>query len=479
MSYCDQDYGQSHDASATPLASHEAEQSVIGACLQRPALIDRLADQLRPHDFYNTTHQMLWAEMNRLSASGQAVDLLTLTDSLADNGQLSAVGGMGYLAEIAKNTPSVANADAYAGIVTDMSNRRRLLDTVSQVQRMASDKRQPFADVIDSAQGSIARLLRADAGAIGPIGQFLDQDLITPLEKRQSGETSAMGMSFGLPDLDNRTLGMHPEQLVVIGARPGMGKTAMSLTALAQCAIHEKRPAVMFSMEMGRASLLQRLTAQVGDIPIQAIRDPKNHLHDEHYPRLTHAVNALKDAPLVIDDRAALTPSQIRGAAKRWRDYYGDLGLLVVDYLGLMKPDGRHGTREQEVAEMSGAMKALAKELKVPVMLLSQLNRGLESRTDKRPLMADLRESGSVEQDADIIVFLYRHERYYPDDEQHKGIMELIVSKQREGDTGTEYAAAKLANARIQPLDAGTITQLRSPPLPEPKRRAKSAMEVI
>ncbi|MGO3056955.1 MAG: replicative DNA helicase [Halomonas sp.] len=461
------------------LSSLEAEQSVIGACLLKPKLIDRLIDRVKAHDFVQETHQMLWREMNRLTASGQTVDLLTLSDALSDAGQLQAAGGMGYLADITRSTPTAENAEAYANIVADLSNRRRLLETVSQVQRLAHDKRTPFTDVIDSAQGSISRLVRADAGEIGPIGQFLDQDLISPLEKRQSGEFSAMGMSFGLPDLDARTLGMHPEQLVVVGARPGMGKTAMSLTALVQCAIHDKRPAVMFSMEMGRASLLQRLTAQIGDIPIQAIRDPKNHLHDEHYPRLTHAVNQLKDAPLVIDDRAALTPSQIRGAAKRWRDYYGDLGLVVVDYLGLMKPDGRHGTREQEVAEMSGAMKALAKELKVPVMLLSQLNRGLESRTDKRPLMSDLRESGSVEQDADIIVFLYRHERYFPDDEQHKGVMELIVSKQREGDTGTEYAAARLANARIQPLDATTITQIRNPPLPELKRRPRSAMEVI
>lgn len=464
---------------STPLHSLEAEQSVIGACLLQPRLIDRLSDKIAAHDFAEETHQRLWAEITRLSASGKTVDLLTLSDALADTGQLQAAGGMGYLAEIAKNTPSAENAEAYAGIVTDLSHRRRLLGTLSQVQRMAHDKRTPFTDVIDSAQGSLSRLVRADAGEVGPIGQFLDQDLITPLEKRQSGATSAMGMSFGLPDLDARTLGMHPEQLVVVGARPSMGKTAMSLTALAQCAIRDKRPAVMFSMEMGRASLLQRLTAQLGDIPIQALRDPQNHLHDEHYPKLSAAVAQLKDAPLVVDDRAALTPSQIRGAAKRWRDYYGDLGLVVVDYLGLMKPDGRHGTREQEVAEMSGAMKALAKELKVPVMLLSQLNRGLESRTDKRPMMSDLRESGSVEQDADIIIFLYRHERYHPDDEQKKGVMELIVSKQREGDTGTEYAAAKLSHARIHPLDANTITQLRNPPPPEPKRRAKSAMEVI
>lgn len=461
------------------LMSLEAEQSVIGACLMRSDLIDRLGETLAGHDFAEPAHQQLWAEMQRLAGSGHTVDLLTVSDALGDSGQLQAVGGMAYLAEVARNTVSVDNAAAYADIVADLSHRRRLLGELSQVEQLAHDKRTPFADVIDNAQGRISRLVRADAGGVGPIGEFLDVDFITPLEKRQSGEAVAMGRRFGVPDLDQRTLGMHPEQLVVIGARPGMGKTAMSLAALVECAVHDKRPALMFSMEMGRPSLIQRLTAQLGDIPIQGLRDPKNHLHDEHYPRLTHAINQLKDAPLVIDDRSALTPSQIRGAAKRWRDHYGDLGLVVVDYLGLMRPDGRHGTREQEVAEMSGAMKALAKDLKVPVMLLSQLNRGLESRPDKRPMMSDLRESGSVEQDADIVVFLYRHERYAPDDERTQGVMELIVSKQREGEPGTEYAAANLAHATIRPLDAATIHALRNPPPPEPTRRPRSAMEAI
>lgn len=462
-----------------PMMSLEAEQSVIGACLLDSRMIDRLGEMVEAHDFAEPTHQLIWCEMRRLAARGTSVDLLTLSDALTDSGQMQAAGGMGYLAEIARLTPSVANADAYAEIVADRSHRRRLLGEITSITALAQDHRTPFTDVIDAAQGRIARLLRADAGGVGPIGEFLNADLITPLEKRISGEHVAMGMSFGLPDLDRRTLGMHPEQLVVIGARPGMGKTAASLMALVECAIEAKRPAVMFSMEMGRASLLQRLTAQLGDIPIQALRDPQNHMTDEHYPRLTLAVNKLKDAPLVIDDRSALTPSQIRGAAKRWRDHYGDLGLVVVDYLSLMRPDGRHGTREQEVAEMSGAMKALAKDLKVPVMLLSQLNRGLESRADKRPQMSDLRESGSVEQDADIVVFLYRDEVYHPDNEATRGVMEQIVSKQREGEPGTEYAAAKLSHARILPLTAEKIHELRNPPAPEAPRRGRSAMEMI
>ena len=461
------------------LMNLEVEQGVIGTCLLRPQQIDKLGEIVAAHDFAEPTHQLLWSEMQRLGAAGHEVDLLTVSDALADSGQLQAAGGMNYLADIARVPPTDATAAAYAEIVLDLSQRRRLLGELSQVEQLTHDKRTPFSELIDGAQGRISRLVRADAGHVGPIGQFLDAELITPLERRSSGEDEAMGLSFGVPDLDARTLGMHPEQLVVVGARPGMGKTAMALTALAQCAVHAKRPAVMFSMEMGRASLLQRLTCQLGDIPIKAMRDPKNHLLDEHYPRLTLAVKQLKEAPLVVDDRSAMSPSQIRGAAKRWRDYYGDLGLVVVDYLGLMRPDGRHGNREQEVAEMSGAMKALAKDLKVPVMLLSQLHRGLESRSDKRPLMSDLRESGAVEQDADIIVFLYRHERYDPEDEQARGVMELIVGKQREGEPGTEYAAANLANAQIRALDAGTLHALRNPPTPEPTRRPRSAMEAI
>jgi len=462
-----------------PLMSLEVEQGVIGACLLRPQQTDQLAELVDAHDFAAPTHQLVWAAMQRLAASGQSVDLLTVSDALADSGQLQAAGGMAYLAEIARVPPTDATATDYAGIVRDYSQRRRLLGELSQVEQLTHDRRTPFSELIDGAQGRISRLVRADAGNVGPVGQFIDSDFITPLERRASGEEVAMGMSFGIPDLDRRTLGMHPEQLVIIGARPGMGKTAASLAALTQCVIQAKRPAIMFSMEMGRASLMQRLVAQLGDIPIQGLRDPQNHLTDEHYPRLSLAVTQLKDAPLVIDDRSALTPSQIRGAAKRWRDHYGDLGLVVVDYLGLMRPDGRHGNREQEVAEMSGAMKALAKDLKVPVMLLSQLNRGLASRADKRPVMSDLRESGSVEQDADIVVFLYRDDVYHPDNEAAQGVMELIVAKQREGEPGTEYAAARLANARIQALDVATIHAIRNPPLPELTRRPRSAMEVI
>lgn len=463
----------------TPLVNLEVEQSVIGAGMLDARRLDRIAEVISTTDFSEPAHRAIWRVMLDLQARNRPLDLVTVSEQLEEVGHLGEVGGLSYLAQITANTPSASNAMAYAEIVADLANRRRLLGELGQVEALTHDKGTPFAEVVDAAQGRIAGLLRADAGAIGPIGQFLDAELITPLEQRQSGEFEAMGLSFGVPDLDELTLGMHPGQLVVYGARPSMGKTAASLTALMECVVKKQRPAVMFSMEMPRASLLQRLTAQLGDIPIRALRNPQEHLLDEHYPRLTYAVHTLKNAPLVIDDRAALTPSQIRGSAKRWRDYYGDLGLVVVDYLGLMRPDNRHGTREQEVAEMSGAMKALAKELNVPVLLLSQLNRKLEDRTDKRPMLSDLRESGSVEQDADMVVFLYRHERYYPDDERTRGVMEMIVAKQREGELGTVYAAARLANARIQALDAVTINALRNPPPQEPKRRPRSAMEAI
>lgn len=461
------------------LCSHEAEQSVIGACMLSNKLIDRMTDVLTYRDFSALEHGVIWAALVSLRSAGQVCDLVTLSERLEHDQTYADVGGLAYLAEVTQKTPSAANGMAYAEVVADLSNRRRMLGELGSIEQLIHDKQMPFADVIDGAQGRIAKLLRADAETIGTVGDYLETDLLDEIDRKWSGEQDAMGASFGLPDLDARTMGMHPGQLTVVGARPSMGKTAFALNTIRSSCVGQGRPAVMFSMEMDRRSLITRLTAALGEVPINAIRDPRQHMTQEYFYRLSGPVQKLKGAPLVLDDRAALTPSQIRGACKRWKDHFGDLGLVVIDYLGLMRPDGRHGTREQEVAEMSGAMKALAKELQVPVVLLSQLNRGVDSREDKRPRMSDLRESGAIEQDADIILFLYRNEVYEPDNERTQGVIEIITGKQREGELGTDYASARLAMARIDPLDAETIHRLRNPEPAEPKRKAKSAMEMM
>jgi len=456
------------------LFSHEAEQSVIGACLLENRLIDKVSDVLGHADFASLEHAVIWSAMTRVRNAGEAVDIISVSERLESDRTDQEVGGLAYLAEIAKNTPSAANALTYAGIVADLAARRRLLESLTAIEEMTRDKQQALMTIVDDAQGRLAKLIRADADQAGPMSADL-ADMIDEIDRKWNGEEEAMGLSFGLTDLDARTMGMHPGQLILVGGRPAMGKTAFALNILRACCVRDRRPAVVFSMEMDRRALRNRMAAAIGNLPLRAIRDPKSCMTDELWPKLTDSVNSLKDAPLIVDDRAGMSPNQIRGAAKRWRDHYGDLGIVVVDYLQLMRPDGKHNSREQEVAEASRTMKLMAKELGCPVVALSQLNRSLEQRSDKRPQMSDLRESGALEQDADLILFLYRDEVYHPNNEATRGIAEIILGKQREGELGTVYASSQLGNARFADLDAETIRNLRNPEPAAPAPRSAMA----
>jgi replicative DNA helicase len=456
------------------LYSLEAEQSVIGACLLENRLIDKAADLLTSRDFSALEHQVIWSALVLLRNAGKNCDVVTVSERLETDQTYDQVGGLVYLAEISRSTPSASNGITYAEIVADLAQRRRLLDELTHISAMAQDKSQSLLTVADAAQGRIARLIRADADQAGPMSADL-ADMIDEIDRKWNGEQEAMGLSFGLTDLDRRTMGMHPGQLILVGGRPAAGKTAFALNILRACCVRDRRPALIFSMEMDRRALRNRMTAAVGDLPLQAIRDPKNYMTDEHWPRMAIAVQSLKDAPLIVDDRAAMTASQIRGAAKRWRDHYGDLGVVMVDYMQLMKAEGRNSSREQDVAEMSRTMKLMAKELQCPVVALSQLNRGLEQRPNKRPMMSDLRESGALEQDADLILFLYRDEVYNPDNEMSKGVAEIIIGKQREGEVGTVYTHANLAHARFGDLDHSTVERMVESTRPQPKTN-RSAM---
>src|SRR5690554_4087218 len=352
------------------LFSHEAEQSVIGACLLDNNLIDKAGDILTHADFASTAHAMIWAAMVRLRNAGQGADMLTVSERLEQDHANGDVGGFAYLAEITRNTPSKANALTYAGIVADLAQRRRLLDELTDLGGLARDKDSELLKVIDEAQGRLSRIVRADADQAGPMSADL-ADMLDEIDRKWNGEQEAMGLSFGLTDLDNKTMGMHPGQLVLVGGRPGSGKTAFALNILRACCVRDRKPAVIFSMEMDRKALRNRMTAAIADIPLNAIRDPKNHMTDAHWPKMTLAVSALKDAPLIVDDRAAMSPAQIRSAAKRWRDHYGEIGVVMVDYLQLMGADKQHNNREQQVAEISRSMKLMAKELRCPVVALS------------------------------------------------------------------------------------------------------------
>lgn len=461
------------------LYSYEAEQNVLGACLLDNNVIGRVADIVTPNDFYAFENRLVWQAVAELHRLGKQVDVMTVADSVGAHEERSVIS-FADIAEIARHTVSTANATAYADIVADLGLRRRIGAECNEVRDMASDKEITADSVIESAQAKLARLLRADSDMAGPMSDDL-ADMINEIERKWEGEESPMGLSFGLKDLDDKTMGMHPGQLIIVGGRPGQGKTAFALNVLRACCVRDNKPALIFSMEMDRRALRNRMTAAVGDMPIDAIRDPQKHMNDERWQKLATSVKLLNDAPLIIDARAAITASQIHSAAKRWRDRYGDMGVIMVDYLQLMGNDNAKGSnrnREQEVAEISRSMKMLAKEMQCPVVALSQLNRSLESRTDKRPLMSDLRESGSLEQDADLILFLYRDE-YYNEESPVAGIAEIIVGKQREGSTGTVFAASKLAHARFDDLVASEIVRARemsAQAAKKPVKKQKSAM---
>lgn len=456
--------------------NYEAEQSVIGAAMLSSKVVDSLAGIVSPADFYEPAHAAIWGAIVDIACrKNQDADMVTVGEHLENHGHLDAVGGFGYLAEIARNTPTTANAEVYAGIVKDKAQRRRLMSSLSDLTEEAGSSREEFSQLIDKAQGRLLSLVGDHQKGAVTIQDAL-RSVIDSVDRKHSGQESAMGTSFGLTDLDKMTMGMKPSDMIVVGARPSMGKTAFSLNLLRAVLTKDKRPAMLFSMEMSSESIATRLLSAASMLPLDKIRDPKT-MNDGDWPKLSAGAALLRDTQLIIDDRPALTPSQIRGAAKRWKQHLGDMGVIVVDYLGLMKAEGKHGSREQEVAEASRSMKALAKELECPVVVLSQLNRNLENRDlkNRRPRMSDLRESGAIEQDADLILFLYRHEVYDENDERLRGIGEVIIGKQREGRLGTVYSSARLAMGRFDDLDAEKVYQL-SQPAPAPVGRGKSAM---
>lgn len=441
------------------LTSIVSEQSVIGAALLDKNSIGRAAEFVRPEDFSNPEYATYWAYALKLYNAGKDVDVVTLDAAMGEGEP----GRLADLAELARSTPSATNAVTYARIVSDLARRRRLLDDIENLGGRLRDTSEDASEALDEALERLSRIEREDSDRAAPIGRDL-LDLVNEIDRRFNGEEPATGLTTGLDDLDRLTTGLHAGDMAILAGRPSMGKTALALLMAAACTTKAKRPAVVFSMEMDRKALQYRFLACLGNLPINAVKNPRDHMDSEGWDKLTEAVRLLKDAPLVIDDRPAMTIQQMRNAAKRWKAHYGDLGLIVVDYLQLMgmKRSSASENREQQVAGASRGAKLIAKETGCPVLVLSQLNRECEKRLNKRPMPSDLRESGSLEQDADIIFFLYREEVYEPDKEGMKDIAEIIVAKQREGSTGTVYARANLGNARFENMDRAAAEALRS-----------------
>lgn len=417
--------------------SLEAEQAVLGGLMLDNQTWDQIADRIDAVDFYRRDHRLIFETISELSERSDPFDVVTISERLEASGKLDDAGGLPFLTSLARNTPSAANIRAYADIVHERSIMRQLIHVGTEVSSAGFNPEGRSAkDLLDYAEQKVFEIAeRGDRGKQGfkPIKSLLT-DAVDRIDELFQRDEPITGMATGYNDFDDMTSGLQPSDLVIVAGRPSMGKTTFALNMAEHIAIKSKRPVAVFSMEMPGEQLALRMMSSLGRIDQQKVRTGK--LSDDDWPRITSAVTMLAEAPMFIDDSPALNPTELRARARRLKREHGDLGLVVIDYLQLMQAPGAGDNRTAEISEISRSLKALAKELHVPVVALSQLNRNLEQRPNKRPVMSDLRESGSIEQDADLIVFIYRDEVYNPES-QDKGTAEIIIGKQRNGPIGT------------------------------------------
>jgi replicative DNA helicase len=430
------------DALKVPPHSLEAEQSVLGGLLLDNAAADKIGDILSAEDFYNDAHRSLYGAMMTLIADNKPADVVTVAEALVSVKKLDYVGGMAYLGALVENVPTAANIRRYAEIVRERAILRRLIAAGGEIADTAYNPLgRSVREILDQAETRVFEI--AEHGARGQQGFQELQPLLTQVVERievlykRDDPSDVTGVPTGFTDLDRMTSGLQEGDLIVIAGRPSMGKTALALNIAEHIALSSKvkLPVGLFSMEMGATQLAMRLIGSVGRLDQHKIRTGQ--LTPDDWERLSEALGRLSDAAIHVDETAALNALELRARARRLaRQYGGKLGAIVVDYLQLMQAVAQGENRATEISEISRSLKALAKELKVPVVALSQLNRSLEQRPNKRPIMSDLRESGAIEQDADVILFIYRDE-VYNEDTPDKGVAEIIVGKQRNGPIGT------------------------------------------
>ncbi|WP_448567245.1 replicative DNA helicase [Thalassotalea ganghwensis] len=429
---------QQVDDLKVPPHSLEAEQSVLGGLLLDNEAWDRVSEKVVAQDFYSRSHRLVYETIGALIELGEPVDLITLSEALENDQKLDDAGGFVYLAEMMKNTPSAANITAYAEIVRERAVTREMISVANEIADAGYDTQgRSSADLLDFAETKVFQIAEQRANkSEGPenIHSVLEKTVDRIEKLYQQPHDGVTGVSTGFADLDKMTAGLQPSDLIIVAARPSMGKTTFAMNLAENAAMTEDKPALIFSLEMPSEQIMMRMLASLGRIDQTKIRTGQ--LGDEDWARLSSTMGLLiEKGKMYIDDAAGLTPTEVRSRARRIARDNGGISLIMIDYLQLMRAPQFADNRTLEIAEISRSLKALAKELEVPVVALSQLNRSLEQRADKRPVNSDLRESGSIEQDADLIMFIYRDEVYH-DDSEYKGMAEIIIGKQRNGPIG-------------------------------------------
>ena len=426
------------DTLKVPPHSIEAEQSVLGGLMLDNEAWDRVAERVVAQDFYTRTHKLIFEAMEKLAESGNPIDLITISETLEKTNELESVGGFAYLGEIAKNTPSAANIKAYAEIVRERAVVREMIHVANEIADAGynPDGRDSH-DLLDLAETKVFKIAeQRTKSSDGPqnIHNILEKTIDKIEELYQSPQDGVTGVSTGYSDLDKMTAGMQPSDLIIVAARPSMGKTTFAMNLAEHAAMTQDKPTLIFSLEMPSEQIMMRMLASLGRINQTKVRTGQ--LDDDDWARLSSTMGLLiEKGKMFVDDSSGLTPTELRSRARRIARDHGGISMIMVDYLQLMRVPSLQDNRTLEIAEISRSLKALAKELECPVIALSQLNRTLEQRADKRPINSDLRESGSIEQDADLIMFIYRDE-VYNEDTTDKGTAEIIIGKQRNGPIG-------------------------------------------
>lgn len=414
----------------------EAEQAVLASMLLDRDVVARVMEALSPEAFYRQAHATLYATILRLYEKGAPVDLVTVGEALGEGGKLDEVGGFGYVADLVASIPTTAHAEYYAKMVADKAVLRALIRAGSEIVGSAFDEEQDVELVLDAAERKILEIgQRRSSDAMTPIREVI-HDAFETIETRYQSQNVLLGAPTGFYDLDYMLSGFQGGDLIILAARPAMGKTALALNFCRNVAVAANKPVLMYSLEMGKEQLVQRMLCAEAGIDSSRLRT--GYLSDQDWGKLTHAIGVLSEAPIYMDDTASISVNEARSKARRIKAEHGELGLIMVDYLQLMSGGASSKASDNRTTEMgaiSRGLKQLARELRTPVIALSQLSRGVESRTDKRPMLSDLRESGSIEQDADIVMFIYRDEYYNPESDK-KNTAELIIAKHRNGPVG-------------------------------------------